>query len=80
MRVKLDAFNTESDCEKREVGTLYNSHIFLILFTFIVIESGHGDEWVGEVTLFEKLFKLNIVDKLAIKGGIVQPRLGLAQS
>lgn len=62
MRVKLDALNAEGNCEEWEMGSLHNSHIFLILFTLIVIESGHWDKGVGEVTLSEEFFKLDIVD------------------
>ena len=55
VRVKLDALNAECKCEEWEVRPLNNGHEFLVLLTLVVVESGHGDEGVGKVTLFEEL-------------------------
>ena len=55
VRVKLDALNAEGEGKEREVRPLHNRHIFLVLLTLVVVESGHGDEGVGEVTLFQEL-------------------------
>jgi len=56
VRVKLDALNAECKCEEWEVRAFNNSHVFLVSLTFVVVESGNGDEGVSEVTLFEELF------------------------
>ncbi len=47
VRVKLDALNAECKCKEWEVRTFNNGHVFLVSLTFVVVESGNGDEGVS---------------------------------